>query len=84
VPLCADGLGNIRDERLFQTWKKEKKVKWLRPEQSADEWFNMFVLHQNRIGTRAGLPARARGLCACCEAERLSHWLVFATRSPRR
>jgi double-strand break repair protein MRE11 len=43
------GLGNIRDERLFQTWKKEKKVKWLRPEQHSDEWFNLFVLHQNRI-----------------------------------
>ena len=25
------GLGNIRDERLYQTWAKEKKVKWLRP-----------------------------------------------------
>ena len=48
--VCVDGLGNIRDERLFQTWKKDKKVKWLRPEQSAEEWFNMFVLHQNRIG----------------------------------
>ncbi len=47
---CADGLGNIRDERLFQTWKKDKNVKWLRPEQSEKEWFNMFVLHQNRIG----------------------------------
>lgn len=43
------GAGNIRDERLYQTWKKEKKVKWLRPEQGTDEWFNMFVLHQNRI-----------------------------------
>ncbi len=50
VSCRADGLGNIRDERLFQTWKKDKKVKWLRPEQSAEEWFNMFVLHQNRIG----------------------------------
>lgn len=43
------GLGNIRDERLYQTWKKEKNVKWLRPEQKQDEWFNMFVLHQNRV-----------------------------------
>ena len=24
--LAMYGLGNIRDERLFQTWKKEKKV----------------------------------------------------------
>ena len=47
--LALYGLGNIRDERLFQTWKKDKKVKWLRPEQSEKEWFNMFVLHQNRI-----------------------------------
>ena len=45
----AVSAGNIRDERLYQTWKKEKKVKWLRPEQGTDEWFNMFVLHQNRI-----------------------------------
>ena len=43
------GLGNIRDERLYQTWKKEKKVKWLRPDQKQDEWFNLFVLHQNRV-----------------------------------
>jgi double-strand break repair protein MRE11 len=43
------GLGNIRDERLYHTWETKKKVKWLRPEQDKEEWFNLFTLHQNRV-----------------------------------
>ncbi|KAK3271505.1 meiotic recombination, partial [Cymbomonas tetramitiformis] len=46
------GLGNIRDERLgrlFQT----KSVEWVRPEATEEhdvsDWFNIFVLHQNRV-----------------------------------
>ena len=42
------GLGNIRDERLHRVWKKEK-VKFLRPEETPEEWFNILVLHQNRL-----------------------------------
>mmetsp|Transcript_32643 Transcript_32643/g.128181 ORF Transcript_32643/g.128181 Transcript_32643/m.128181 type:complete len:532 (-) Transcript_32643:1184-2779(-) len=47
------GLGNVRDERLYTTWKDEKNVQWKRP-QGADvvdpeAWFNIFVLHQNRV-----------------------------------
>ena len=41
------GLGNIRDERLHRAWKNEK-VKFLRPQESSEDWFNILVLHQNR------------------------------------
>lgn len=72
--LALYGLGNVRDEVLYDTWAKQKRVKWLSPEQPArrqaerhvdvdgsDEeeeeeeldddiaWFNLFVLHQNRL-----------------------------------
>eukprot|EP00833_Pecoramyces_ruminatium_P014842 jgi/Orpsp1_1/1188874/evm.model.d7180000067885.1 len=46
--LALYGLGNIRDERLYRTFLR-KNVKMLRPRQNMDEWFNLFVLHQNRI-----------------------------------
>ena len=48
------GLGNIRDERLVHTWKSKKKVKWLRPAQDQEEWFNLFTMHQNRVMHGAG------------------------------
>ncbi len=41
------GLGNIRDERLYRTFQ-QKKVKLMRPVEDKDNWFNIFVLHQNR------------------------------------
>ncbi|CDF35204.1 unnamed protein product [Chondrus crispus] len=70
--LALYGLGNVRDEVLYDTWARQKRVKWLSPEQPAnlqaerhldvegsdrdgDErsdhvpWFNLFVLHQNRL-----------------------------------
>ncbi|ORX55853.1 DNA repair exonuclease [Piromyces finnis] len=46
--LALYGLGNIRDERLYRTFLR-KNVKMLRPKQNMDEWFNLFVLHQNRV-----------------------------------
>lgn len=55
--LALYGLGNIRDEVLYNTWMTERKLRWLSP-QTADQpdnsnnslppWFNLFVLHQNR------------------------------------
>ncbi|KAL0481637.1 double-strand break repair protein MRE11 [Acrasis kona] len=49
--LALYGLGNIRDERLYQTFK-QKNVKFFRPigdnTAATSEWFNLFVLHQNR------------------------------------
>lgn len=70
--LALYGLGNIRDEILYDTWARQKRVKWLSPRQpppsddaeesvDADDdddvdptddtlrWFNLFVLHQNRL-----------------------------------
>jgi double-strand break repair protein MRE11 len=43
------GLGAIRDERLNRMWN-QKKVKFIRlsHEQGRDDYFNIFVLHQNR------------------------------------
>ncbi|TPX61200.1 hypothetical protein PhCBS80983_g01238 [Powellomyces hirtus] len=46
--LALYGLGNVRDERLNRTFQK-KKVKMFRPSEDADNWFNMLVIHQNRI-----------------------------------
>jgi len=39
------GLGNIRDERLHTTWEKNQ-VTFVEPDRL--DWFNIFVLHQNR------------------------------------
>ncbi|KAI8622463.1 Metallo-dependent phosphatase-like protein [Chytriomyces sp. MP71] len=48
VKLAVYGMGNIRDERLYRTFTS-KKVKMFRPKEDKDEWFNLFVLHQNRV-----------------------------------
>jgi double-strand break repair protein MRE11 len=49
--LALYGLGHIRDERLYQTFK-QKKVKFYRPvaesTSNTSDWFNIFVVHQNR------------------------------------
>ncbi|EIE24780.1 DNA repair exonuclease [Coccomyxa subellipsoidea C-169] len=47
------GLGNIRDERLARAFQTPGSVDWrqpkVTPQYPADEWFNIFVLHQNRV-----------------------------------
>ncbi|DBA79384.1 TPA: hypothetical protein ACH3X2_000030 [Trebouxia sp. C0005] len=47
------GLGNVRDERLGRMFQTPGCVEWARPASSPDcpqnEWFNVFVLHQNRV-----------------------------------
>ena len=45
--LALYGLGSIRDERLNRIFC-QKNVKMLRPKENRDDWFNIFVLHQNR------------------------------------
>jgi double-strand break repair protein MRE11 len=45
--LALYGLGNIRDERLHRSWRS-KNVRFIRPAEQIDEWFNLLVLHQNR------------------------------------
>ncbi|KAJ3345775.1 Double-strand break repair protein mre11a [Entophlyctis luteolus] len=48
VKLAIYGLGNVRDERLYRTFVG-KKVRMLRPAEDKEEWFNIFVIHQNRV-----------------------------------
>jgi double-strand break repair protein MRE11 len=47
------GLGNLRDERLCRLFQTPQCVEWARPadtpEIPKDDWFNIFVLHQNRV-----------------------------------
>ncbi|XP_076897890.1 double-strand break repair protein MRE11-like [Bidens hawaiensis] len=49
------GLGNIRDERLNRMFQTPHAVQWMRPEAQDDcqvsDWFNILVLHQNRVKT---------------------------------
>ncbi|KAF3925867.1 hypothetical protein ABW20_dc0104080 [Dactylellina cionopaga] len=44
--LALYGLSNVRDERLFRTFR-DGKVKFLRPGAQTDEWFNLMAVHQN-------------------------------------
>ncbi|KAK9481114.1 Mre11 DNA-binding presumed domain-containing protein, partial [Lipomyces japonicus] len=49
--LALYGMSNVRDERLFRTFR-DQHVKFLRPSENenangADEWFNMMAVHQN-------------------------------------
>lgn len=44
--LALFGLGNVRDERMFRTFR-DRRVKWFRPGEQAGEWFNLLTVHQN-------------------------------------
>ena len=46
--LALYGLGNIRDERLNRLFR-DNRVRLFRPVEDQDDWFSLFVLHQNRI-----------------------------------
>lgn len=45
--LALYGLSHIKDERLSRIFR-DGKAKFYRPRELTDEWFNLFVLHQNR------------------------------------
>lgn len=45
--LALYGLGSQRDDRLVRAFKDES-ITFLRPNAGAEDWFNLFVLHQNR------------------------------------
>ncbi|XP_073100458.1 double-strand break repair protein MRE11 isoform X2 [Elaeis guineensis] len=53
--LALYGLGNIRDERLNRMFQTPHAVQWMRPQAQegcpVSDWFNILVLHQNRIKT---------------------------------
>lgn len=44
--LSLYGLANVRDERLFKTFR-DGKVKFLRPNVATEDWFNLICVHQN-------------------------------------
>ncbi|KAF2833335.1 DNA repair exonuclease [Ophiobolus disseminans] len=46
--LALYGLSNVRDERLFHTWR-DGNVKFFQPGTQKDEWFNLMSVHQNHI-----------------------------------
>ncbi|XP_057540204.1 double-strand break repair protein MRE11 isoform X2 [Amaranthus tricolor] len=49
------GLGNIRDERLNRMFQTPHAIQWMCPDAQegcqVSDWFNILVLHQNRIKT---------------------------------
>lgn len=47
IKIALYGIGNVRDERLHRTFMY-KKIDFIRPE-DPQEWFNVLVLHQNRV-----------------------------------
>jgi len=53
------GLGAIKDERLHDMFVKGL-VEFSRPNENADEWFNIFVIHQNRTahGKKNYIPGK--------------------------
>lgn len=52
------GIGHMKDERLNLAFE-EHKIKFKRPKQDADQWFNICVIHQNRYkGKFIGAPQR--------------------------
>eukprot|EP00397_Hematodinium_sp_SG-2012_P012289 GEMP01012455.1.p1 GENE.GEMP01012455.1~~GEMP01012455.1.p1 ORF type:complete len:696 (+),score=157.37 GEMP01012455.1:54-2141(+) len=68
--LALYGLGNIRDDRINRAFQSGQ-VKFERPD--GDDWFNLFVLHQNRFkGNAGGAPSKS-----CVNEEMLPSWLDF-------
>ena len=51
--LALYGLGYIRDARLHQMFSVKGNVEWARPENTEatalTSWFNMMLIHQNRV-----------------------------------
>lgn len=44
--LALYGMSNVRDERLFRTFRAGN-VKFFKPEQQQKDWFNLMAVHQN-------------------------------------
>ncbi|PHH79993.1 hypothetical protein CDD82_2039 [Ophiocordyceps australis] len=44
--LALYGLSNVRDERMFRTFR-DHHVKWFRPGTQTGDWFNVLAVHQN-------------------------------------
>lgn len=46
--LALYGLSNVRDERLFHTWRNGD-VKFFQPDVQTGDWFNLMTVHQNHV-----------------------------------
>ncbi|CAN3365920.1 double-strand break repair protein Mre11p [Diutina catenulata] len=46
--LALYGMQNVRDERLHRAFR-DGQVKFQRPMQQTDDWFNLFCIHQNHV-----------------------------------
>ncbi|KAI9885683.1 MAG: TTAGGG repeat binding factor [Watsoniomyces obsoletus] len=44
--LALYGMSNVRDERMFRTFR-DGKVKFFRPDTQQSDWFNLMAVHQN-------------------------------------
>ncbi|CDW79338.1 dna repair exonuclease [Stylonychia lemnae] len=56
--LALYGIGNMKDERLNIAFEN-KKIKFKRPLNNKDDWFNILVLHQNKYkGMHLGMNRR--------------------------
>lgn len=45
--LALYGMSNVRDERLFRTFR-DGKVKFFQPSAQKADWFNLMSVHQNQ------------------------------------
>ena len=45
--LALYGMSNVRDERLYRTFR-DHKVKFFQPSVQKDDWFNLMSVHQNQ------------------------------------
>ncbi len=45
--LALYGMSNVRDERLFRTFR-DGKVKFFQPGTQKEDWFNLMSVHQNQ------------------------------------
>ena len=49
--LALYGMSNVRDERLFRTFRNGK-VKFFQPSTQKTDWFNLMSVHQNQYISR--------------------------------
>ncbi|GAA5961380.1 hypothetical protein JCM21900_006686 [Sporobolomyces salmonicolor] len=60
--LALYGMGNIRDDR-FMYEMSNRRINLYRPKEDPDEWFNIILVHQNRVahGPNNSVPDEAFG-----------------------
>lgn len=53
--LALYGMSNVRDERLFRTFR-DGRVKFFQPSTQKNDWFNLMSVHQNQYIYRTYEP----------------------------